>query len=65
MDNSSNTVTVYFPTYHPEYKINNRMDFVKDGNINVVFAEYIAKMENGYFISFQSQHIDSALEKIK
>lgn len=65
IDNGNNSITVYFSTYHPEYKINNRMDFIKGDNSSKVFTEYIAKMENGSFISFESLHIDSALEPIK
>lgn len=65
VDNNDNSATVYFSTYDPEYKINNRMDFVKGDNSYKVFTAYIAKMENGSFVSFESQHIDSALEPIK
>ena len=63
IDNQDNSVTVYFYTYDPEYRVNNRMDFVK-GQTVFVFPPYIAKLENGSFISFESQHIHSALEPI-
>jgi hypothetical protein len=64
IDNADTSVTVYFSTYHPEYKVNNRMDFVKGASYDKVYREYIAKMENGSFISFESLHLDAALEPL-
>jgi hypothetical protein len=60
---SGTDATVYFHTYHPEYGINNRLDFkIGEGPIPL-FPPYIAKMENGGFICFDSLHIHSALEE--
>lgn len=58
------TATMYFYSYHPEYKVNNRLDF-PIGKHYPVFTTYIAKLENGHFVSFESQHLDSALEPVE